>query len=168
MTALFRPGEAVASRRVVLSALDQAALQTMQGWLVAALEPDWLLFDLERAIEGGRGVLIRDWQQETIGLAVVQPETPLPGAAAVSFLAVDPARRFRGLGGEAGLALEKHLRAALKVDKVFAPVPDGRGLAVYFWLRLGYRPLLHSQAPWPLAGLSAEPRPGIWLVREAP
>jgi hypothetical protein len=37
---------------------------------------------------------------------------------------------------------------------------------VYFWLRLGYRPLTSAQAPWPLAGLSQAPRRGIWMVRE--
>jgi len=45
-------------------------------------------------------------------------------------------------------------------------VLDGRGLAVYFWLRLGYRPLTTAQAPWPLAGLSNEPRRGLWMVRD--
>jgi hypothetical protein len=28
----------------------------------------------------------------------------------------------------------------LGTTRFYAPIPDGRGLAVYFWLRLGYRP----------------------------
>jgi hypothetical protein len=70
------------------------------------------------------------------------------------------------LGGEAGLALERHLRHKLGVERVYAPVPDGRGLAVYFWLRLGFRPLTRSEAPWPLVGLGDESGRGIWMVSE--
>src|SRR3989304_2843722 len=50
-----------------------------------------------------------------------------PGAASVPFIAIDPRRRFRGLGGEAALAIERDLRRKLAVDRVYAPVPDGRG-----------------------------------------
>jgi len=87
--------------------------------------------------------------------------------ACVPFISIEPSRRFRGLGGEAGLALERHLRRRLGVERVLAPVPDGRGLAVYFWLRLGYRPLTASEAPWPLVGLGPEAGSGIWMAREA-
>jgi hypothetical protein len=45
-------------------------------------------------------------------------------------------------------------------------VPDGRGLAVYFWLRLGFRPLLLPESPGPLIGLSSEPVRGIWMLRD--
>jgi hypothetical protein len=63
------------------------------------------------------------------------------------------------------LTIERHLRGQ-GIERLYAPVPDGRGLAVYFWLRLGYRPLLTPKAPWPLAGLSETPRRGIWMARE--
>jgi hypothetical protein len=49
---------------------------------------------------------------------------------------------------------------------VYAGIPEGRGLAVYFWLRLGYRPISSAEAPDAPLGLGAESRPGIWMVRE--
>jgi hypothetical protein len=80
---------------------------------------------------------------------------------------IDPTRRYRGLGGEAALALERHLRKRFDIEKVYAPIPDWRGLAVYFWLRQGYRPVTFAEAPWPLTGLLIEPRPGIWMLRDS-
>jgi len=135
-------------------------------WLADALAPDWRPADLDRAVEAGGGVLISGVAGEPIGAAVVLLDALVAGAASVPFIAIDPRRRFRGLGGEAALAIERDLRRKLAVDRVYAPVPDGRGLAVYFWLRLGYRPLTRGAAPWPLAGLASESPPGIWLVRE--
>jgi GNAT superfamily N-acetyltransferase len=109
---------------------------------------------------------VSDQPGEAIGVAVARPNAPVEGSASVPFLAIAPPRRFRGLGGEAALALERHLRHRFAIERLLAPVPDGRGLAVYFWLRLGYRPLLSSQAPWPLVSLSAEAKPGILLARD--
>jgi GNAT superfamily N-acetyltransferase len=136
------------------------------SWLGSALAPDWRLEDLDSAVEAGCAALIADSDGQAIGVAVALLERPAAGAASVPFIAVAPERRFRGLGGEAGLALERFLRDKFGVAAVYAPIPDWRGLAVYFWLRLGYAPCTSAQAPWPLAGLNEEPRPGIWLVRD--
>lgn len=138
----------------------------MAPWLQATLTPDWQTADLECAVSAGAGVLVSDAANEPIGLAIALLDLPQPGTATVPFLTIAPERRFRGLGGEAALALERHLRRKFGVTRVFAPVPDGRGLAVYFWLRLGFRPLLQTEAPWPLVGLTSEARPGIWLARD--
>jgi GNAT superfamily N-acetyltransferase len=163
---IFDVNEAVSSTRLRLSRLDATQIEPMT-WLEAALSPDWSLDDLRRAVEAGDGVLIADVVTgESIGVAVALLDVPATGAASVPFIAIAPARRFRGLGGEAGLALERHLRSEHGVTSVYAPAPDGRGLAVYFWLRLGYRPLSAAEGPGPLAGLGAEPRPGIWMVRD--
>jgi GNAT superfamily N-acetyltransferase len=140
----------------------------MSSWLAGALAPEWTLDDLGAALETAYGALFEDEDGAAVGLAVVLLDTPEPSSAAVPFIGVDPARRFRGLGGEAGLVLERHLRERLGVQKVYAPVPDGHGLAVYFWLRLGYRPLSSAGAPGPLLGLSADPKPGIWMLRDRP
>lgn len=86
-------------------------------------------------------------------------EAPAPSAAQVCFLAVEPDRRRLGIGGRAALALERRL--ARSVSRLYVLVPERLGLALYFWLRLGYRPLM--QAAWPV-----EPRDGAaaWMVRE--
>lgn len=163
--AVLGPGETVNSARLRLSRLQAGHLEAMP-WLAEALAPEWRWGDLETAVRAGCGVLIADGAV-VVGSGVVLFDVPAAGAASVPFIAVDPARRYRGLGGEAALALERHLRLRRGVRRVFAPVPEGRGLAVYFWLRLGYRPLTRSEAPWPLAGLGGSTPTGIWLLRES-
>ena len=151
------------TRRLRLSALAVDGLAALP-WLAGALAPEWRLPDLEAALQSGEGVSISDAEASSIGIAVVM----LTGrTATVPFLAIEPARRFRGLGGEAVLALERHLRARMRVETVYAPVPEARGLAVYFWLRLGYRPLLQAEEPDQRPGLGDEALRGIWLARDA-
>jgi hypothetical protein len=163
---LFQPNEIIASGRIQLSGLSREALVGMEGWLAGALAPDWGVEELRAAVDANEGVMIGDEKGEAIGVAVVVVDAPVKGAVMVPFLAIEPSRRFRGLGGEAGLALERHVRQRLGVERVYAPAPDGRGLAVYFWLRLGYRPLTQSEAPGPVVGLSGEEMRGMWMVRE--
>ena len=164
--AAFDRDEGLRTSRLRLSTLAPKALDSL-AWLEAALAPDWRLVDLRASVEAGDGVLLADSERTPIGVAIVQRDRPLAGAACIPFIGIEPARRYRGLGGEAALALEQQLRARADVDTVYAPVPDGRGLAVYFWLRLGYHPLTGAEAPWPLVGLTSVSGPGIWLVRDA-
>jgi hypothetical protein len=161
---LFAPGEVIASDRLRLTALNAESLEAM-SWLQAALKPEWKLSDLEAAREASEGVLISDGLEKVVGLALLRLDCPNKGDATIPFLAMDPARRFRGLGGEAGLALEHQVREKLGVERFYVAVPEGRGLAVYFWLRLGYRPLTTGAAPSPV-GLDGNPMAGIWMVRE--
>lgn len=85
-------------------------------------------------------------------------EAPLPGAARINLLAVTPDKRRLGIGGRAAIALEKRLARTSK--RVYVAVPSTIGLALYFWLRLGYRPLTQREWPAPPEGTSA------WMVRE--
>ncbi len=163
---IFKPNETVLTIRLRLSSLDPALIESLP-WLAAALAPDWKLGDLQHAIETHPGVLISDLDANPVGIAVVQLDTPEPGAVSVPFLAIDPGRRFRGLGGEAGLAMERHIRSRLGTTRLYAPIPDGRGLAVYFWLRLGYRPLVRYESPGPLVGLTSLGPAGIWMLRDS-
>jgi hypothetical protein len=156
----------VVTPRVRLSHLTPEAIAAMP-WLDAALAPDWQIEALIEAVEAGKGVLVSDGSDLPMGAAIVYLDRPSRGDATVPVLAIDPSRRFRGLGGEAAIALERYLRSRHGVDRVCAPVPDGRGLAVYFWLRQGYRPLTVAGGPGPLIGLTDQPRPGIWMVRES-
>jgi hypothetical protein len=162
---VFEAGEVVQSGRVQLSALTAETAGDLSGWLEAALAPEWTRGDLQVHLDAGRGVLVSDSDSEPIGAAVVLLGVPDGASASVPLIAIDPKRRFRGLGGEAGVALERHLRSRLGIERVYAPVPEARGLAVYFWLRLGYRPLSAGEAPGPPAGLNGSPMAGIWMVR---
>lgn len=86
--------------------------------------------------------------------------SPVQSAARVDFLAVSPEKRRLGIGGRTALALERRLRG--KAERVYTLVPSSIGLALYFWLRLGYQPL--TQGEWPAAPKSAAP--SIWMKRE--
>jgi GNAT superfamily N-acetyltransferase len=165
MQTLFASGEAVLAGRVALSQLN--AFDTTEGpWLEAALAPEWSLDDFEAARTVSEAVLISGLEGAPIGIALVHFDAPSRGDAVIKFLAVQPERRFRGLGGEAGLALERLMRDRLCVQRVYAGIPEGRGLAVYFWLRLGFRPLSIAEAPDAALGLTGKSLPGIWMLRE--
>jgi ribosomal protein S18 acetylase RimI-like enzyme len=63
------------------------------------------------------------------------------GKLSIFELATAPAYRDRGLGSEAVFTLEALSRA----HESAAYFPITNGLAIYFWLRVGYRPLFRSQ-----------------------
>lgn len=155
--------QAIETPRLRITSLQSQTLAAMSTWLEGALGPEWTLQDLEGAIASGGGALLSDARGAAIGVATLRGDAPTTGSAAITFLAIDPERRFRGLGGEVGLALERNLRS-LGFAKVYAPVPEGRGLAVYFWLRQGFRPLLVEESPGPLVGLNGRVMSGIWML----
>lgn len=94
------------------------------------------------------------------GVVAVAIGTPDENSATIDFLAVDPERRRLGTGGRLALATER--RVQQEVRTLFARVPMDVGLALYFWLRLGYRPLTSTQRP---ARLNSS---DTWMVRDLP
>ncbi len=85
--------------------------------------------------------------------------SPHAGAALIRLLAVAPDSRHTGLGGRIALALEKRLALSTKTKQIYVAVPSRIGIALYFWLRLGYRPLVRSDSP-------LLPSPSFaWMVR---
>jgi GNAT superfamily N-acetyltransferase len=162
---LFPDGQPLVTGRIALSSLTEEAVAHMP-WLEAALAPEWTLDDFEAARPRCEGVLISDLEGTPMGLVLVGLDSPASGDATIVFLAMQPERRYRGLGGEAGLAVERLVRERAGARGVYAGVPEGRGLAVYFWLRLGFRPLSIAEAPKSPLGLSSESKPGIWMLRE--
>jgi antitoxin (DNA-binding transcriptional repressor) of toxin-antitoxin stability system len=161
---LFAAGQSIEAARVRLSPASAGDIESMP-WLAQALEPLWDLDDLNARVAAGQAATISK-AGKPIGVVVALVGQPLPGAACVPFIAIEPAERFRGLGGEAALGLERWLAKRDGVDRLLAAIPDQIGLAVYFWLRLGYRPLRQTEAPWPLVGLNLKPARGIWMARE--
>ena len=162
---LLHAEEPVVSGRVRLGPLTDEAVADMP-WLEAALSPEWSLNDFENARAESMGVLISDAEGAPAGIGLVRPDSPSAGDATIAFLAMQPERRYRGLGGEAGLAVERLVREKLGAQRVYVGVPEGRGLAVYFWLRLGFRPLSIAEAPDLPLGLTSGSLPGIWMLRE--
>jgi GNAT superfamily N-acetyltransferase len=140
-------------------------------WLAAVAEKAgyerWASMDVlaaaisgRREAEGSNPPLVlcidEDGPQGIIEYAV---EVPLSGAAQVGFIAVDPSRRRLGIGGRAALALERRLKRS--VGRIYVAVPARIGIALYFWLRLGYRPL--TQAEWPV---QPDDAPSTWVARD--
>ncbi len=107
---------------------------------------------------GDRTVLVAV-EGRPAGILAYQADAPEPDAAWVRLLAVEPGRRRLGVGGRAALALEKRLRRSVR--RIYVLVPADLGLAFYFWLRLGYRPLTQAERSVPPVA-----RPATWLVRE--
>ena len=136
----------------------------------APLVEPWL-GEAEAAVRGQRSMALSSldqflgkldpWQQAflltlsdgvPVGIAVVSDRAqPAPR---IDFLAVAAGYRNVGLGSEAVLAIEARFGTPM-----FAGVPLTNGLAIYFWLRAGYR-------PWYPRGSAGFPSDRLWMVRE--
>ena len=77
-------------------------------------------------------------------------------AAVIAALAVRHDARNLGYGAEAVEAVEESVRAR----QVLAAIPRTNGLAVYFWLRAGYRPVALVEQP----DLARDPE-HLWMLR---
>jgi hypothetical protein len=79
-----------------------------------------------------------------IGLLQYRPGFPNEGWLAIDFLALAAGRRGWGYGSEA-----VHLLEEQHIASRFLAETDARnGLALYFWLRLGYRPARPEEIFW--------------------
>ncbi len=145
-----------------LRPLRKSDLASLSAWLPDVAKDvrcdRWSSAGALRAAVGAKYVLTV-LEDGPAGLLTYDLAAPSPGAAHVTLLAVDPARRRRGIGGRAALALERRLRRS--VARIYACVPARLGLALYFWLRLGYRPLMQAESP-----AQPEISPSVWMVRE--
>jgi GNAT superfamily N-acetyltransferase len=107
---------------------------------------DWLGGRLVRERRLRIGIIERDGR--AAGIAVYRLRTPRRDAAIVELIATAPADARRGTGMAAAALVEELLRDE-GMRTVYAPAPAGHGIDVYFWIRLGYRPL--PRAAWPCA-----------------
>jgi len=140
-----------------LRAADLASLAWLPAVAVDAGYDSWSSEDaLRAAIDSGRALVPDTDAPEA--LVAYDTDTPDRRAGVVRFLAVRPERRRLGIGGRTALALEERL--APSVERLYVVVPARIGLALYFWLRLGYRPL--TQRDWPAL---PEYPPSVWMVR---
>jgi ribosomal protein S18 acetylase RimI-like enzyme len=146
---------------VTLRSLRASDVGSLATWLPAAAASvgceRWPDEASLRAAAGRSDVLLfRDRAGEAF--IAYDIDAPVPGAVRIELLAVAPDRRRLGLGSRAALALEK--RIGRSAERIYVAVPATTGLALYFWLRLGYRPLLQREWPAPLDGVSA------WMMRD--
>ena len=108
-----------------------------------------------RRDDGGAGEAVAAWaihrtgEREAVGRAEV---AFADGAPVIERLCIDEGARGYGAGSEAAALLVDALARRHALARAWAP-PD-RGLAVYFWIRMGFRPL---------AGEG--PNGGLWFER---
>ncbi|MBF6599677.1 MAG: hypothetical protein IVW36_04115 [Dehalococcoidia bacterium] len=132
------------------------------GWLSEAAARDGYGASSCEALLARASVDRRLWLQlierddAAAGLLVARLGTPARGSATIEWLATAPGCGRRGSGMAAAAAAEDELRR-LKVHRLYAPARHG--IAVYFWLRLGYRPLLRAHWPCECEGIG-------WMLRE--
>ena len=81
---------------------------------------------------------------------------PTAHSAVIAALAVRQDTRNLGYGAEAVEALEESVGGG----QILAAIPRTNGLAVYFWLRAGYRPVALTEQ----ADLARDPA-HLWMVR---
>lgn len=107
-----------------------------------------------------RGRLMRVIEREhgAVGVIVARRNAPDRAWAIVELVATPPGEARRGAGMEAARLLESVVRRA-GARRLYAPAPEVHGIAMYFWIRLGYRPLLRPEWPCTREGVA-------WLVRD--
>lgn len=106
----------------------------------------------------GRRALVIERDGASVGIVAYAPHRPRRGAAIIELIATPPEQARRGSGMRVAVLVEAILREA-RVRTVYAPSPERHGIAMYFWIRLGYRPLMRGE--WPCA------RDGVaWLMRD--
>ncbi len=145
---------------VRLRPLRAAGVDQLAAWLpdvaIAAGCDQWTSADELRTATGNRTVLTAGSDYNCF--LAYELGSPYAGAALVRLLAVAPDARRVGLGGRVALALEKRLAASTK--QIYVDVRSRIGIALYFWLRLGYRPLLRYDTP------DSTPALAVRLVRD--
>ena len=145
-----------------LHTVRRSDVERLAAWLPAVAEeaqcPRWTPPDALHEAIGGLHVLTNDDRSAFIAFQTAAPEAD---AAQVDFLAVVPGQRRLGIGASMALGVERRLKS--KAERLYALVPASIGLALYFWLRLGYRPLARKDSP-PMPSSNTS----VWMVRSIP
>ena len=87
-------------------------------------------------------LVITPWDEDRpIGVLQYRLDEPSRGWATIDHVAVAEGARRGGLGQDAVRLLEDDLVRERRVRHFKTVIDAGQGLALYLWLRLGYRPL---------------------------
>jgi GNAT superfamily N-acetyltransferase len=146
---------------MALRSLRASDIESLSSWLLPlAAQLECERWTDERALRDAIGANDALLFTDDAGQAFVSYEkgAPLLDSARVDLLAVARDDRCLGIGSRAALALERRLRRS--APRIYIGLPQRFGLALYFWLRLGYRPL--TQGEWP----ANEEATSAWMVRD--
>jgi RimJ/RimL family protein N-acetyltransferase len=153
------PG-ALTAARVTLRPAARNDLPQIQPWYAEAVAtahglreapPDGTLerrFSDTEASDAGLLLIAKADDPAPIGLLQYRPGFPDKGWLAIDFLALAAGRRGWGYGSEAVRLVEDWAVDSRKAKRFLAEVDARNGLALYFWLRLGYRPLRPDEVFW--------------------
>ena len=138
--------------RVTLRPVKRADFGAIELWYASALA----LAQAERSLEvrfvdakaAGCELLAMEAGDEIVGLLDYRCHEPAEGWLTTKFIAVRDGRRGFGYGSEAVRALEAWAEKSHKVTSFLSEVDPRNGLALYFWLRLGYRPAHAGEVFW--------------------
>lgn len=103
-------------------------------------------------------VRIIEREDEKVGVLIFRTRKARRAGVVIELVATPPHAARRGSGMQAAAQLEIELRAA-GARSIYAPAPSIHGIAMYFWIRLGYRPILSPEWPCTLPGVA-------WLRRD--
>lgn len=96
-----------------------------------------------------RHVVERKSDGSSVGVVEHRVEDPADGWATFGTIVMSDGQRGWGYGSEAVHLIEEHLLKREGVRRFRARVDKRIGLALYFWLRRGYRPARPDQTSWP-------------------
>ncbi len=146
-----------------LRSLRASDVESLSAWLLPlAAQLDCERWADERALRDATGANDTLLYSDDDGQAFVSYKMPTLkfDSARVDLLAVARDERRLGIGSRAALALERRLKRSTR--RIYIRLPERFGLALYFWLRLGYRPL--TQGEWPAKADATS----AWMVRDLP
>ena len=188
----------VAGPRIILRRWTEGDLASIEAWFGRALGLATAgaaakLAELREEAEAdpARWVLsISESPGRPVGVLAFRAPWPSDGWLGFELVVLAEEARGRGLALEAVTVVEGEARSGGLAGAFAAPVRAEFGRALYFWLRLGYRPLLRSRLPFRQRRIRPGRRPGpggadfgepsgrasgrglsrddLWLVRDEP
>ena len=151
-----------AGNRVVLRPLTEDDLHVVTPWYEGLQGYRRRLEEVRAHSSRGLLAITRRDDDAPIGVLEYRVGYPAEGWLCVGFVAVEPPLRGLGFGSEAVRLLEEEALRRGRARRFCAEVPRGNGTGLYFWLRLGYRPVGPGEDHWP----GRRPRGIIGMMRE--
>ena len=111
-----------------------------------------------------RAAIIDAQSGEEIGALEYEIGCPDERSVTIRRIELLAERRGWGHGSEAVRAFEEEMIRGQGVRRFVSGAPFDSGLALYFWLRLGYRPAAGDEVEWP-SGAAAGSIAMVRLVR---
>ena len=144
---------------VALRAVSPADRASLRAWLPATAAAAGYPGDAETLIAPRTGHETRIIERDgAVAGVICWRQERRSSDAIIELVATPPEHARRGSGLRAAALIEGVLRDA-DVRRIYAPASAAHGISVYFWIRLGYRPLLRGEWPCAVDGVA-------WLVRD--